>query len=648
MIDQATIERIHDAAEIVDVVQEFVTLKRRGVNYLGLCPFHNEKTPSFIVSPAKGIFKCFGCGKGGNSVNFIMEHEHLNYGDALRYLAKKYGILIAEKEKTPEEQKMQDERESLMIVSEYAKKYFSEILLNDPEGRSVGLSYFREREIRDDIIHKFELGYCPDRKDAFTQSALRQGYRMEYLEKTGLTIRRDDWTRDRFGGRVIFPIHNLAGRIIAFGGRILKDDPHTAKYLNSPESEIYHKSHVLYGIFQAKKEITRQDKCFLVEGYIDVLAMHQSGIENVVASSGTSLTTDQIRLIKRFSSNITILYDGDAAGIKASLRGIDMVLEQGLHVRVLLLPDGHDPDSFSRTMNSSQLMKYIEEHETDFIKFKTQLLMKDSVNDPVERAGVVTNIVHSISVIPDVIVRSEYIRECSNILEVREEVLYQEIRKIKQHETEAGLTRQKQDRSYRTVTNPVPVQKIDNPCAAEEKAILRLLIKYWRSPLFSEEIAPNKESVITVSQYLFQEFEDDKFVSVNPFNQKMIDEMEENLTNADFDCQRHFTTHPDIQICQLATNLLAEKNVESVRWEKNGSWVEGEEEILPMLVPKAVEEYKLTKALLLATKLEKEMEQAQKEGNIDKAMELQMEYMNLKKVITILSESLDRVINQIK
>lgn len=648
MIDQATIERIHDAAEIVDVVQEFVTLKRRGVNYLGLCPFHNEKTPSFIVSPAKGIFKCFGCGKGGNSVNFIMEHEHLNYGDALRYLAKKYGIQIEEKEKTPEEQRMQDERESLMIVSEYAKKYFSEILLNDPEGRSVGLSYFREREIRDDIIHKFELGYCPDRKDAFTQSALRQGYRMEYLEKTGLTIRRDDWIRDRFGGRVIFPIHNLAGRIIAFGGRILKDDPHTAKYLNSPESEIYHKSHVLYGIFQAKKEITRQDKCFLVEGYIDVLAMHQSGIENVVASSGTSLTTDQIRLIKRFSSNITILYDGDAAGIKASLRGIDMVLEQGLHVRVLLLPDGHDPDSFSRTMNSSQLMSYIAEHETDFIKFKTKLLMKNSVNDPVERAGVITNIVHSISVIPDVIVRSEYIRECSNILEVREEVLYQEIRKIKQHETEAGLLKQKQNWNYRTIANPASAQKIENPCATEEKAILRLLIKYWRFPLFLEDVASNKEEVVTVSQYIFQEFEEDKFVSVNPFNQKMIDEMGKNLTNTDFDCQRHFTTHPDIEICQLATNLLAEKNVESARWEKNGSWVEGEEEILPVLVPKAVEEYKLSKALLLATALEKEMEQAQKEGDIDKAMELQPKYMNLKQVIKILSESLDRVINQIK
>ena len=387
MIDQATIDRIIDAAEISEVVGEFVTLKKRGVNMLGNCPFHNEKTPSFTVSPAKGIFKCFGCGKGGNAVNFIMEHESLTYPEALKWLAKKYSIEVKEEEVSPEQIKQKDDRESMMIVSGYAQKYFSRYLHEEAEGRSVGLSYLRERGIRDDIIRKFELGFCPDGKDIFTQNAQKQGYKMEFLEKTGLTIKRDDWVRDRFAARVMFPIHNIAGRVIAFGGRTLKNEKTIAKYLNSPESEIYHKSRVLYGIYQAKREITRLDKSYLVEGYTDVLSLHQAGIENVVASSGTALTHDQIRLIKRFTPNITIIYDGDAAGIKASLRGIDLVLEEGVNVKVLLLPDGEDPDSFARSMSSSQLTAYIEANETDFIRFKTKLLMKGVENDPIEKAG---------------------------------------------------------------------------------------------------------------------------------------------------------------------------------------------------------------------------------------------------------------------
>ncbi|MDP4185347.1 MAG: DNA primase [Bacteroidota bacterium] len=642
MIDQATIEKIHDAAEIVDVVQDFVTLKKRGTNYLGLCPFHNEKTPSFIVSPAKGIFKCFGCGKGGNSVNFIMEHEHLIYTDALRYLARKFNIPIAEKEETAEDQRLRDERESLMIVSDFAGKYFSQILHNDNEGRSIGLSYFRQRGVRDDIIQKFELGYCPDRKDAFTQAAQRQGYRMEFLEKTGLTIRRDDWVRDRFGGRIIFPVHNLAGRVIAFGGRTLKNDSNTAKYLNSPESDIYHKSQVLYGLFHAKREITRKDKCFLVEGYVDVLAMHQAGIENVVASSGTSLTVEQIRLIKRFTNNVTILYDGDAAGIKASLRGIDLVLEQGLHVKVLLLPDGHDPDSFSRTISSSQLIKYIDENESDFIKFKTKLLLSTTQNDPVERARLVSNIVQSISVIPDVIIRSEYIRECSSLLDVNEEILYQEIRKLKQKETETHYNKTVREHNAKPAptanTSPASVNLFD----AEEKAILRLLIKYWDFHLFEEEINPNETQIIKVGEYVFQELEGDDFVSSNPIYQKMIDEFKTYGWEPGFDCQRYFTNHPDSKICQLATNLLAEKYIESIRWQKNGSWMETEEEILFTLVPKSIEEYKLRKAIVLEHDILKEMQAAQSDHNEDKIIELQMKWMNLKQVVKILSESLGR------
>jgi DNA primase len=348
MIDHATIERIIDAAEISDVVSDFVTLRKRGVNLLGMCPFHNEKTPSFTVSPAKGIFKCFGCGKAGNSVNFILEHESLTYPEALKWLAKKYHIDVIEHEDTEEQKQLNDERESLMIVSGYAQKFFTKYLWEENEGRTIGLSYFRERSFRDDILKKFEVGFAPDGKTPFTDAAQKEGYKIDFLEKTGLTIKRDDWMRDRFAGRVMFPIHNLAGRVIAFGGRILKEDKNAAKYLNSPESVIYHKSKVLYGIFQAKREISKTDKCYLVEGYTDVLSMHQAGIENVVASSGTALTADQIRLIKRFTPNVTIIYDGDEAGIKASLRGIDLVLEEGMNVKVLLLPTGEDPDSFAR------------------------------------------------------------------------------------------------------------------------------------------------------------------------------------------------------------------------------------------------------------------------------------------------------------
>jgi DNA primase len=414
MIDHATIERILDASQIVEVVSDFVKLRRRGVNYLGNCPFHNEKTPSFTVSPAKGIFKCFGCGKGGNSVNFIMEHESLTYPEALKFLARKFQIDVVEKEESPEERQQKDDRESMMIVSGFAQKFFSRYMWNEEEGRVVGLSYFRERGFRDDIVKKFELGYCPDGKSIFTDEAQKAGYRMEYLEKTGLTIKRDDWVRDRFGGRVMFPIHNMAGRVIAFGGRILKDDPKAAKYLNSPESEIYHKSNVLYGIYQAKREISRVDKCYLVEGYTDVLSLHQSGIENVVASSGTALTADQIRLIRRFTTNVTILYDGDEAGIKASLSGIDLVLEEGHERKSIATSAAGRRSRF--VCPQTQLLgteHYFCQHETDFIQFKTKLLLKSTENDPVARARLITDVIRSVAVIPESITRAVYIRECS-------------------------------------------------------------------------------------------------------------------------------------------------------------------------------------------------------------------------------------------
>jgi DNA primase len=446
MIDQPTIDRITDAAQIQDVVSDYVTLKKRGVNLLGLCPFHNEKTPSFMVSPAKGIFKCFGCGKGGNSVHFIMGHEQVSYYEALKFLAKKYHIDVQERELSPQELAVRNDRESMFLVNEFAQKHFSHTLHNHIDGKSIGLSYFRERGFRDDIVQKFQLGYSLDQRDAFTQSALKAGYNKEYLVKTGLTFEgENNYVADRFRGRVMFPVHSLSGKVVAFGGRILKKDDKMAKYVNSPESEIYHKSNELYGIYFAKQAIVKQERCFLVEGYTDVISMHQSGIENVVASSGTSLTPGQIRLIHRFTENVTVIYDGDAAGIKASIRGIDLLLEEGLNIKVLLLPDGDDPDSFARKHNASDFIEYVEKQSSDFIRFKTNLLLKDAGNDPIKRAGLVIDIVRSISIIPNNIIRGEYVKECSTLLNVDEAMLYHQINTLKTTEQEKNATRKPND-----------------------------------------------------------------------------------------------------------------------------------------------------------------------------------------------------------
>ena len=641
MIDQATIERIVDAAHISDVVSEFVTLKKRGVNQLGLCPFHNEKTPSFTVSPAKGIFKCFGCGKGGNSVNFIMELEQLSYPDALRWLAKKFHIEIEEKEESQEEKALKDERESMMIVSAFAQKYFSRFLLKENEGRTIGLSYLRERGIRDDIITKFELGYCPDGKDLFTQAATREGYKMEFLEKTGLTIKRDDWVRDRFGGRVIFPVHNVAGRVIAFGGRTLTNDKKVAKYLNSPESDIYHKGRTLYGIYQAKRDITRLDKCYLVEGYTDVLSFHQAGIENVVASSGTSLTIEQIRLIRRFSPNITIVYDGDDAGIKASLRGIDMVLEEGINVKVLPLPRGEDPDSFSRSMGASELTEYIKKNETDFIKFKTQLLMESVENDPVSKARLINEMVHSISVIPDTITRTIYIKECSRLMDVQEAVLYSEIRKIQNKQSEDHTRKELQEIQVQAAKPVVPVteRKVVNPFETEEREILRILLKYFHQDVFEiEDETTHEIHTYTVGVYVLSELHNDGLVSVNPKVRAILSDMEQNLENKDFDPIRHFTQHSDQEISQYASNLLAEKYIESKRWSKGGAFIETESELLHDLVPILIKEYKIKNVKLMQKKIWSQIDEAFKTRDDAKVAELQTQYQKLNEVIAALSK----------
>lgn len=607
---------------------------------LGVCPFHNEKTPSFTVSPAKGIFKCFGCGKGGNSVNFIMEHENLTYPEALRWLAQKYNITIVEEEETDEQKQLKDERESLMIVTGFAQKFFTRYLWEENEGRTIGLSYFRERSFRDDILKKFEVGFAPDGKTPFTDAAQKQGYRIEYLEKTGLTIKRDDWLRDRFAGRVIFPIHNLAGRVIAFGGRILKEDKKTAKYLNSPESEIYHKSRVLYGIYQAKRELSRVDKCYMVEGYTDVLSMHQAGIENVVASSGTALTVDQIRLVRRFTQNMTIIYDGDAAGIKASLRGIDLVLEEGMNVKVLLLPDGQDPDSFAKKMGAAAFLEYIEKNETDFIRFKTQLLLKESENDPIARARLITDVIRSVSVIPEAITRSVYIKDCSRLLDVDEEVLYTEVRKQKRKQDE-DVRRKEERRKALPQQKAEPVQvAMSSEMFTEDVEFLRFLLKHCNTSIKIKDPENSDSYETSVKDFMVTEIEADDLVSENVLFRKVFDEVADHVEDEGFDPWKYFVYHSDGEVSRLATDLLSDKYIESKRWAKAGAFTEKEEDILDVLIPRIVNEYKLSKVKLMLIEIEKEIDKASAANDFNKVIEEQSVYMNLKRVEKELAKAL--------
>ncbi|MBC7861813.1 MAG: DNA primase, partial [Bacteroidia bacterium] len=558
MIPRDTIDRIIEAARIEEVVGDFVTLKKRGANLLGLCPFHNEKSPSFTVSPAKGIYKCFGCGEAGNSVNFIMKNESLSYPEALKYLAKKYAIEIVEKEVTPEEKAQQNERESLFITASYAQKYFSENLKNTDEGKSVGLGYFKERGFRDDIIEKFQLGYNLEGRRSFSEAAVKAGYKPEYLVKTGLSILSEknhvegeeikvEHIFDRYSGRVIFPIHNVSGRVIGFGGRILNNDKKLAKYINSPQTEIYDKSRVLYGLFFAKKSISHEDNCFLVEGYTDVTAMHQAGIENVVSSSGTSLTVEQIRLIHRFTNNITILFDGDWAGIKASFRGIDLILEEGMNVRVLLFPDNDDPDSYSKKVSSEELKEFIKNNATDFIRFKTNLLFEESKNDPIKKAGLIKDIVESISLIPDAINRSVYVKECCRILEMEEQMLSIEVNKLRLKKgtgtkpRDEGRVQSEEQKSipehideYEESFKEQEEQLAFEVSESQEAFILRLLFHFGNHIIEVDGEDENRVThsmEITVAEYIFFELERDRISFSNPVFQSFADEYHSHLVN---------------------------------------------------------------------------------------------------------------------
>ncbi len=649
MLDQSTIDKITDAAQIQDVVSDYVTLKKRGVNLLGLCPFHGEKTPSFIVSPAKGIYKCFGCGKGGNSVHFIMEHEQISYYEALKFLAKKYSIEFQERELTPEEMAVRNDRESMFLINEFAQKHFSSTLHNHIDGKSIGLAYFRERGFREDIIQKFQLGYSLELRDAFTQTALKSSYNKEYLVKTGLTLENESGQlSDRFRGRVMFPVHSLSGKVVAFGGRILKKDDKMAKYVNSPESEIYHKSNELYGIYFAKQAIVKQDKCFLVEGYTDVISMHQSGIENVVASSGTSLTPGQIRLIHRFTENVTVIYDGDAAGIKASIRGIDLLLEEGLNIKVLLLPDGDDPDSFARKQNATDFIEFVEKNSLDFIRFKTNLLLKDAGNDPVKRASLVNDIVRSISIIPSQIIRSEYVKECSSLLRVDEAMLYSEINKLKNTENEKNATR-----AQTAPTEPNPSQLQPNYGASletakfekEERTILQVLIRFGQHPLYYLDEA--KTQTVSVANYIFDELERDELHFNLALHQSILAAYKTQMNDSSFVPERYFLYHQNSALSQLTAELITEKYTLSKLHSKIKK-VETDADRLIDLVPRVVFEYKNCYIIELIREKLLDLKAASDNKNYKLAEELMREMADLEVVKKALSKELgERIIIKI-
>ncbi len=645
MIDKETVERIVETAEIVDVVQDFVNLKKRGANYLGLCPFHSEKTPSFTVSQSKGIFKCFGCGKGGNAINFIMEHEQLSYPEALKFLARKYNIEIKEKELSAEEVEERNLRDSLLIVTKFANNYFIDKLHNHEEGRAVGLSYLRERGVRDDMIKKFELGYSLDQWDDLTKEARKNGYKPEFLEKTGLTIQKTDRSYDRFRSRIIFPIHSLSGNVIGFGGRILKNDEKAAKYVNSPESEIYHKSKILYGLYQAKKAIIKQNKCYMVEGYTDVIALHQAGVENVVASSGTSLTEDQIRLVKRFTPNLTIIYDGDEAGLKASLRGIDLVLEQGMNVKILMLPEGEDPDSFSKKQNASEFLNFIQNQEEDFITFKTKLLSQEAENDPVKKANLITDIVRSISMIPDGITRTVYIKTCSNIMDMDEKVLYDETNKIRskrarQRYQQNKVTQEKERKNNQTLPT-VPSFIEDVYSEPQEREIVRLLLNYGDTELFTHKEDKYSESqIITVAQYIIKEILNDELEFKNLIYKQIFEEYLEILNKGSHPEKNHFIYHSNNKISELAADLLGPGyEISDFFRKRSGVLVETEDMKLKMIVPEAIIAYKrkiLEKAQKdKARELKEAQEKGLESGNLN---ELQKEYQTITYAINDISK----------
>lgn len=685
MIPKETIDEIFQTARVEEVIADFMSIKKAGSNYKAKSPFVDEKTPSFMISPAKQIWKCFSSGKGGNVVTFLMEAEHMSYPEALRWLAAKYNIEIKEdRERTPEEIQSASIRENLSVINEFAKNHFKRNIFENEEGKAIGLSYFIERGFREDIIKKFDLGYCLDQSNAFTDSALSKGYKLEYLVKTGLTKTKDDRHFDFFRGRVMFPIHSIAGKVLGFGGRTLKSDKKIAKYFNSPESELYNKSKILYGLYFAKNAIIKYDMCYLVEGYTDVISMHQSGIENVVASSGTSLTEGQINLIKRYSDNITILYDGDAAGIKASFRGIDMILSQGMNVKVVLFPDGDDPDSYAKNHSDSEVKAYIEENAKDFIVFKSDVLLKESGGDPIKKAGLIRDIVTSISLIPDSIKQQIYIQECAGLFDMSEQLLTNELAKLKR---EKLLKDEKQNRfknnrnqqvnnnvsldepppealippeyltdeqrkkleDYKNKTIQPKRVEIKTQLYNQERNLVRVMLIYGEYEIKVETPNKNKKASTNVVEYIINEIEKDDLEFKAPIFKKFFNEFKKGILEDTILSQQHFTTFSNEEIMTIAVNMVAEKEKEQIspEWLNKKVRTKAEIDELERTVLEALYSYKATWAKVEIDKITHQLEEISTPNhtNIDEELTLMAKQKQLQEVKRIFNERLGRVIN---
>ena len=640
---------------VEEVIGDFVQLKRAGSNYKGLSPFSNERTPSFMVSPVKQIWKDFSSGKGGNAIAFLMEHEHFTYPEAIRYLAKKYHIEIEETQQSTEEKAQADERESLYIVSEYAQQYFQDTLFNTEAGKAIGMTYFKERGFTEETIQKFRLGFSPDEWTAFTDNALAKGYQLEFLEKTGLTIVNGDRKFDRFKGRVMFPIHSMSGRVLGFGGRILTNDKKQAKYLNSPESEIYHKSKVLYGIFFAKQAIAKADNCYLVEGYTDVIQMHQKGIENVVASSGTALTQDQIRLIHRLTPNITVLYDGDAAGLRASIRGVDLILEQGMNVKVCTFPDGDDPDSFARKTAYEDLVLYLENNATDFIRFKASLLMQEAQNDPIKKAETIRDMVESISKIPDLIKREVYVRECASIMDISEQVLFSTLAQIlKKDFYEGQKVERKQKAAMQVVQTPEEAQKrtVNRLEVLEYDLIKNLLLYGNRECIFTDTILVEEEDgtlkeqqiqqTLKVYEKIFLELQEDEIELANP-NFKQIYEllMGKLSENPNYDVNRIANELPIELSEKVSGMLLDDENNQLHDWSKRDIVPKAKDAHLETIVGDII----LNIRSLLVHHLIQSLTQQMAQANEEEKKELLENVMNYIQLQKLLAKRLNIVVN---
>lgn len=659
MISRSTIDRVFETARVEEVIGEFVQLKKAGSNFKGLSPFSDERTPSFMVSPVKQIWKDFSTGKGGNAVSFLMEHEHYSYPEAIRYLAKKYNIEIDEIEQTDEQKQQADERESMFLVSEFARDYFHKILLEDNQGKAIGLSYFKERGYTDETIKKFQLGYSLDEWEAFTSEALNKGYNLRYLEATGLTIVKQDLLSstgtkqfDRFKGRVLFPIHSMSGRVLGFGGRILTNDKKAAKYLNSPDSDIYHKSNILYGIHYAKQCIAKEDNCYLVEGYTDVISFHQSGIENVVSSSGTALTENQIRLINRLTKNVTILFDGDAAGIRASIRGIDLILEQGMNVRVLMFPDGDDPDSFSKKVTKEELKEYLQNNSQDFINFKVSLLMKEAQNDPVKKAGLIRDIVITISKIPDRIQREVYIQECSRIMEISENVLFSELAQLDKKEGREASKRSAQQRPLTPVLQKTPqFEKVDE-LKKYEREIIKILLLYGNNEVRFEnfvageevddnEVKPFKKEYFlnVVSNEIYLNLQEDEVEFTDETFKQIYYEIIHQLNQSKSILVDAFINHSNSEIANLVTDILMDDEKHTIsNWERKNIIIKSKESDLPKMVLDAI--YNLRR-VLIEEKISSLITTIDQEEEREQILETVVNYTSLK---LRLFERLNRVV----